>query len=74
MEGDAISGEMVAVATGSGVVEVAMATTEEDINATSAKLLITEVPTCGFSGLSITLTVSFDWLSVRDGGGNLIKI
>lgn len=53
VEGGGALGEMVAVVTGSGmvaaVVVVAIATTEEDTNATSVKLLIIEVPTCGLA-------------------------
>lgn len=36
------------------VAEAAMATTEEGTNATSAKLLIIEVPTCGLMRLTVT--------------------
>lgn len=44
--GGVILAETVAVVTAPGVA-VALATTEEDTNAASAKRLITEVPTCG---------------------------
>lgn len=59
VEGGEVSEEMVVVVTGSGTAAAAvgvaaMATTEEDTNATSVKLLITEVPTCGLIGLTVT--------------------
>lgn len=56
VEEDGILGETVAVVTGSGavVVAAAMATTEGHTNAASAKLLITEVPTCGLIRLAVT--------------------
>ena len=73
-----ISGETVAVVTGSGAaVVVAMATTEVDTNATSAKLLITEVPTCGLIRLAVTL-LGWQWfllaVSERDIDVWLVEI
>lgn len=60
VEGDAALGEMAAAVMGSGAVVVALATTEEDINAASVKLLITEVTSrwtdktdCHSSGLAV---------------------
>lgn len=75
VEEDGTLGETVAVATGPGatVVVVAMATaeetTEEDTNAASVKLLITEVPTCGLMRLSVTL-LGWQWflLAVNQRG------
>lgn len=60
-----VSGDAAAVATGPAAV-VAMATTEEeDRNAASAKLLITEVPASGLIRLSLLWTgKAFYWLSV----------
>lgn len=54
VEGDGILGETVAMVTGSGTAVVAIATTEEDTNAASAKLLITEVQTCELIGQTAT--------------------
>lgn len=54
VEGGGILGETVAVVTvavvtASGTAVVAIATTEEDRNAASARRLIIEVPTCGLT-------------------------
>lgn len=54
VEGGGISGETVAVVTASGTAVVAIATTEEDRNAASAKRLIIKVPTCGLIRLTVT--------------------